>query len=45
MKLKFDKLMMIEFFLDRFTEKARLIKNQQNIENVYSLLFNFLVLN
>ena len=31
-----------DFFWYRLDQKARLIKNQQNIQNVYSLFFNFL---
>lgn len=30
------------FFGSRLIEKTRLMKNQQNIENTYSLFFNFL---
>ena len=37
--------MVVEFFLSRFTEKARLIKNKQKLKNGYSFFFNFLVPN
>ena len=33
--LQFQKLVVIDIFVNRFAEKARLIKNQQNMKNGY----------
>ncbi len=47
MRLEFEKVVVVvvvDFFVGGFgeKEKARLIKNQQNMKNGYSLFFNFL---
>ena len=39
MKSKFEVVVVVDFFSGGFGQKARLIKNQQNIKNGYSLLF------
>ena len=36
MRLKFEKVVVVDFFAGRFGEKARLIKNQQDLKNVYT---------
>ncbi len=46
MRLKFEKVVVVDFFAGRFGEKARLIKNEKRIivphPLRYSLFFNFL---
>lgn len=40
-KPKFEKIVVVDFFDGRLSQKVKLIKNQQNIKNAYSLSLNF----